>query len=248
MMIKHLVNESFLLTSVKHSILNGYLGLTNDSAANHTNHYHCLDNLQLTTPMLKTEILLAQMSVTEWCIDNIRKCILKDIPSRHNKIKTPSAKVNLNLGTYTLLRDLSKARSLLAMLGMLATNHYIGVELTSLINSGVISSVLTLLRQTGGEQTFIQKTSECYVLYADMVHTSKSKTSLLTGPEIVPLLKLGTYVVRGKDWKWGDQVSDTKLSNLINSQLIFKNPQIYRICLLSFSFSSHLIFFVIMFK
>lgn len=172
-------------------------------------HCHCLGDIQLVTPAIKTEVLLAQMSVTEWCVENIRSYILKDLPSRHSKLKMPSLKINSNLGTYAFLRDIPRARMLLAMLGMIAANHYIGVELSPLINSGIISSVLTLLRQTGCEQTFLKK-SECYVLYADAVHPSKSIKSLLTGPEILPLLKLGTHVVRSKDWKWGDQVNTAK--------------------------------------
>lgn len=206
-MIKHLLNETYLLTSAKYSILSGYLGLTNDSStAHHSENCHCLDSIQLVTPSLKTEILLAQMSVTEWCIESLRIHMMKDLPVRPNKLKVQNAKINLNLGTYTLLRDIPRARLLLALLGILASNYYVAAELSPLINSGVISSVLSLLRQTGYDQSILRKASECYVLYADMVESSKPKKAMLSGPELASLMKLGTHVVRGADWKWGDQV------------------------------------------
>lgn len=202
-MIKHLLNETYLLTSVKYSVFNGYLGLT--SVGKRQNISHCLDNVQLVTPNLKTDILLAQLAVTEWCIESLRNHILKDLPNRNGKQKMTNVKINLNLGTYTLLRDVPRARILLSILGMLASNYYIAIELSPLVNSGVISSVLSLLRQTGCDQSIVRKVSELYVLYADMVENCKPKTSSLSGPELAGLMKLGTRVVRGIDWKWGDQ-------------------------------------------
>ncbi|CAG9815802.1 unnamed protein product [Phaedon cochleariae] len=194
-MIRHLLHQSHLLNSVKYSLMNGYLGLDKPD-----NLHHCLDGIDLVTPYLKTDILLAQLAVTEWCVDTLRSHILRDV-----KTKGASAKVNLNLGTYTLLRDVPRARILLAILGILASNRYNALELSPLVNSGVVSSVLGLLRQAGSDQSIVRKVSEFYVLYADVIENSKPKTSSLSGPELAGLMKLGTRVVRGSDWKWGDQ-------------------------------------------
>uniref|UniRef100_A0A6P7FTJ3 HECT-type E3 ubiquitin transferase n=1 Tax=Diabrotica virgifera virgifera TaxID=50390 RepID=A0A6P7FTJ3_DIAVI len=199
-MVSNLLNETNLLTSVKYAVMNGYL-----STNKKENTHHCLDNIDLVTPFLKTEILLSQLAVTEWCIETLRAYILRDIPSRTSKGKGTSAKVNLNLGTYTLLRDIPRARMLLAILGILSSNRYNALELSPIVNSGVISSVLGLLKQTGCDQSIVRKVSEFYVLYADMIESNKPKTSCLSGPELANLMKLGTRVVRGADWKWGDQ-------------------------------------------
>lgn len=204
-MIKHLLKENYLLSSTKYAIVNGYLGLMNSSGKK-DKICHCLHNVQLVTPSLKTDILLAQMSVTEWCIDSLRALILKDHPSRPGKQKGPNAKVSLNLGTNTLLRDVPRARIMLSILGILGSNFYTGAELTPVVNSGIISTVLTLLRQTGRDQSIIRKVSEFYVLYADMVEAEKPRINSLSGPELASMMKLGTRVVRGSDWKWGDQV------------------------------------------
>ncbi|KAG5897066.1 hypothetical protein JTB14_025882 [Gonioctena quinquepunctata] len=199
-MICYLLNETYFLNSVRYSIMNGYLGLDKKE-----NMHHCLDDIDLVTPFQKTEILLSQLAVTEWCIETLRSYILRDIPSKSRKTKETSAKVSLNLGTYTLLRDVARARMLLAILGILSSNRYNALELNPLVNSGVISSVLGLLKQAGCDQGIVRKVSEFYVLYADMIEHSKPKTSCLSGPELANLMKLGTRVVRGADWKWGDQ-------------------------------------------
>ncbi|KAK9875132.1 hypothetical protein WA026_005925 [Henosepilachna vigintioctopunctata] len=200
-MMKRLLNTTCLLNSVKYAIINGFLGLEKKTA----NICHCLDDVQLITPYQKTELLLSQTAVTEWCIDNLRAYILRDTITKTTKTKGLSAKVTLNLGTYSLLRDIPRARMLLAILGMLACNRYVSIELSPLINSGVISSVLSLLRQTGCDQSVLRRVPEFYVLYADMVDNSHPSKSSLSGPEIARLMKLGTKVVRGADWKWGDQ-------------------------------------------
>ncbi|KAJ8962033.1 hypothetical protein NQ314_005815 [Rhamnusium bicolor] len=200
-MISHLLNQTYLLNSVRYSIINGYLGLEKKGEY----MKHCLDDIQLVTPFLKTEMLLYQLAVTEWCIETLRGYILRDVPARSGKTKGANAKVSLNLGTYTLLRDIPRARMLLAILGILASNCYNALELSPLVNSGVISSVLGLLKQAGSDQSIVRKVSEFYVLYADMIESSKPKTSCLSGPELASLMKLGTRVVRGADWKWGDQ-------------------------------------------
>lgn len=202
--MKHLLNKTDLLTSVKYSIINGYLGLEKKTSI----MCHCLDNTQLVTPYLKTELLLAQLAITEWCIENLRMYVLRDNITKTTKMKGLSAKVTLNLGTYSLLRDIPRARMLLAIIGILASSRYISLELSPLINSGVISSVLSLLKQTGSDQSIVRKVSEFYVLYADMIESNKPKNSALSGPELASLIKLGTKVVRGADWKWGDQVKN----------------------------------------
>lgn len=189
--------------------MNGYLAL--DKKEEYM--CHCLDNIDLVTPYLKIGILLAQFSVTDWCIDTLRGYVLRDVSSKSSKSKGTSAKVNLNLGTYTLLRDVSRARMLLGILGLLASNKYNALELSPLINSGVVSCVLSLLKQAGCDQTLSRKVYERYVLYADMVDNNKPKFNSLSGPELANLMKLNTRVVRGADWKWGDQVSSLKLLN-----------------------------------
>ena len=38
---------------------------------------------------------------------------------------------------------------------------------------------------------------------------TRQQRANFTGPEMVSKLRVGTRVMRGPDWKWGDQVSST---------------------------------------
>lgn len=51
-----------------------------------------------------------------------------------------------------------------------------------------------------------QKVPSLSVVFEEMVFKSKPPPPPLTGIEMAALMKVGTKVVRGVDWKWGDQV------------------------------------------
>ena len=46
-----------------------------------------------------------------------------------------------------------------------------------------------------------------FILLPDMLQRLRSSPPLLSGPDLARLMHVGTRVVRGSDWKWGDQVS-----------------------------------------
>jgi len=49
-------------------------------------------------------------------------------------------------------------------------------------------------------------TSICAVL-EEQRHKKQTQPIPISGPELAAMMKIGTRVVRGVDWKWGDQVS-----------------------------------------
>jgi len=51
------------------------------------------------------------------------------------------------------------------------------------------------------------KAKDVFAIYEDTAHKSSPPAVILTGPELASMMKIGTRVVRGVDWKWGDQVS-----------------------------------------
>lgn len=57
-----------------------------------------------------------------------------------------------------------------------------------------------------GATTNIPEKKELYVIQEDHNDTYQPDLTTLSGPEMAKLLKIGTRVVRGIDWKWGDQV------------------------------------------
>jgi E3 ubiquitin-protein ligase HERC2 len=213
-MIQKLLQKDYLITSVKYALLNGWLGLTRENAHLTSDITHCLKNVQSITPYLRLRILLAEAKVNQWAIQALRAYVVQaELPSKSNKV---SGKSSLNQGTYTWLRKLPRARFLLTILGML-TGHHRANEIGQLVNSGLLSSVLTLLRQIGPTKLTPAiaaqgkpkdskvKDAGVKAIYEDVVHKSKPQLVQLTGPELAALMKIGTKVVRGVDWKWGEQ-------------------------------------------
>ncbi|XP_076284957.1 E3 ubiquitin-protein ligase HERC2 isoform X1 [Lasioglossum baleicum] len=243
LMMRELLSKDNLITSVKYSLLNGWLGLIHENTRVDENTItHCLDNIRSITPYQKSRIILSEAEVTSWAVKALRAYVVQaEVPSKP-KI---SDKSSLNQGTYTWLRKLPRARFLLTILGML-TNYQHANEIGLLINSGTLSSVLTLLRQigpaaatataamaangnantntnvnatgnasrnativatssTGPESDEFKFKDATTAIYEDTLEKSKPPSVQLTGKELAALMKVGTRVVRGVDWKWGDQ-------------------------------------------
>ncbi|XP_034934449.1 E3 ubiquitin-protein ligase HERC2 [Chelonus insularis] len=201
-MIKKLLTKDYLITSVKYSLLNGWLGLIPDNTQLSRRITHCLNDIQLVTPYQKAKVLLAEAEVTSWAVQALRAYVIQaELPSKEKV----SGKSSLNQGTYTWLRKLPRARFLLAILGML-TNHHYANEIGLLINSGLLSNILTLLRQIGpSAKNETVRVPETTAIYEDSVQKNEPHTVQLSGPELAALMKIGTRVVRGVDWKWGEQ-------------------------------------------
>ncbi|XP_015510519.2 E3 ubiquitin-protein ligase HERC2 [Neodiprion lecontei] len=202
LMIQELLKKDYLITSVKYPLLNGWLGLTDNDKTNNTGITHCLSNIQLVTPYQKSKIILAESEVTIWAIRTLREHIVQTELKYKSKA---DGKSSLNQGTYTWLRKLPRARFLLTILGML-TGYQHANEIGLLVNSGLLSSILTLLRQIGPSlPTQMLKPKELTAIYEDSVQKTKPPAVTLNGSELAALMKIGTRVVRGVDWKWGDQ-------------------------------------------
>lgn len=201
--IQELLVKDQLITSVKYSLLNGWMGLTRENKSLKSGIPHCLANIQSVTPYLKAKVILAESKITLWAVKALRAYVIQaELP---NKPKI-SGKSSLNQGTYTWLRKLPRARFLLTILGML-TNYQHANEIGMSINSGLLSSVLTLLRQIEPsiQKDDSQKNKETTAIYEDTMHKSKLMAAQLTGAELAAVMKIGTRVVRGVDWKWGEQ-------------------------------------------
>ncbi|OXU31335.1 hypothetical protein TSAR_012680, partial [Trichomalopsis sarcophagae] len=215
-MIQELLQKDYLITSVKYSLLNGWLGLTHENKYLAHGITHCLKNIQSVTPYLRLKVILAEAKVTLWAIQALRAYVIQaELPSKSSKA---SCKSSLNQGTYTWLRKLPRARFLLTIFGMLTGQQHAN-EIGLLINSGLLSSILTLLRQIGPTKPATSasqsgeaketKTKEASTtvsaIYEDVVNKCKPQSVQLSGSELAALMKIGTRVVRGVDWKWGEQ-------------------------------------------
>nr|CAD7453258.1 unnamed protein product [Timema tahoe] len=174
------------------------------SCAPREDSVYCLNNVQLANPYQKVEVLLAQSRVTSWAVDALREHVLlaHHHPAHSHKLR---GKGSLNQGTYSWLRKIPWARFLLAILGMLTGSPH-AIEVSLIVNSGVLGLVQTLLRQIGPDTPpCAEATKEVYSIYEDSLQKTSAPSVILSGPELATMMKIGTRVVRGVDWKWGDQ-------------------------------------------
>ncbi|XP_055844671.1 probable E3 ubiquitin-protein ligase HERC2 isoform X2 [Episyrphus balteatus] len=189
-----------LLDAVQYNMLSGYLGL--HLKRNKQTTINILEDLNLITAFQKANLILAHSKVLDWAISELQRLVNQEQISM--KPKFHGGKDNSNLGTYVFLKKLPRARFLLSVFGILAKD--VGPnELSLLINSGTLGTILGLLRQTGGDIPAIKNTYELSVVYEDTILKQKSNKANLTGPELAKLMKIGTRICRGADWKWGDQ-------------------------------------------
>ena len=146
-----------------------------------------------------------------------------------------------DIASYTV-GAFSSSRFIIAAMAMLTGEHE-AVDLSLLLNEGVVGLAQTALRLAGLEDFLLAHThfssfilfllylvSLCLLSFSASVYRDErqededgstvsvagnTQQPQLSGPEALARMKAGTRVVRGKDWKWGDQVfSYEKFSGL----------------------------------
>lgn len=199
-MIAELLNVKGLLDDVAYNVLSGYLGLFLEKSKQ---HYlgNVLDDLNMITAFQKADLLLCHKTIIEWAIVEMQKFVNQE--QIFGKQKSHAGKDSSNLGTYVFLKKLPRARFLLSVFGILSKDLG-GDEISLVINSGALGSILGLLRQCGGEPAASKINNEQSFVYEDAIVKRAPKTNV-TGSELAKLMKIGTRVVRGVDWKWGSQ-------------------------------------------
>lgn len=193
-----------LLDAVQYNMLNGYLGLHLKSSFSKQATLNVLYDLNMITAFQKADLLLAQSRVLEWAVRELQRLVNQELIQLKGKYNAGNGKDTSNLGTYVFLKKLPRARFLLSVFGILAKDMSAN-ELSLIVNSGTLGTVLGLLSQTGGEIPTVKNTYDLSVVYEDTILKQKSNKANLTGPELAKLMKIGMRIVRGADWKWGDQ-------------------------------------------
>lgn len=117
------------------------------------------------------------------------------------------------------LGALPVARFLLSALGVLTADHRSG-DVCVILNSGVLGLAQTIMRLAGPCETGEEEDAALAAIIDEGKSSKKRPTVPLTGPEVVKLMKIGTRVVRGPDWKWGDQVVMLLLITMSNVRTI----------------------------
>ena len=215
-----LLKQFNLIPSVKYCLLNGWQGIvpnTGSSGSNSTGSGvpPCLDMLDMLPSYDKAQLTLSYSKIIEWSLSELRKLIFAAESQIRGKIpRGARMKESLNHRDQNGVGTLTCSRFLLSLLGMM-TFPYSAQELNLVMNSQSVALIQTLLRLIGPDitnyyQNFTAfqhntKNQSIYAIFEDMMSRNKSGVSQLSGPDIAKLMKIGTKVVRGADWKWGDQ-------------------------------------------
>ncbi|KAM7290215.1 E3 ubiquitin-protein ligase HERC2 isoform X3 [Ixodes scapularis] len=212
-----LLEKSSLLPSVKYKLQCGWQGLLPFGNMPWERPVHCLSNVNLIPPYQRISLELASSRIALWAVAELRSLVLDcccfegddsavDSHPGHSSRRLVS-KASVDSGSSTCGgAPAAPSRFLLSVLGLLSGDHQ-GRELSLLLGSGLLAHLQTLLRILGPRPTRTprEKNAGLYAVLEETVRKPQPLAPVPSGPELAAMMKIGTRVIRGADWKWGDQ-------------------------------------------
>lgn len=165
---------------------------------------HCTADVGLIPPYDRVILERAFSRINSWAVNTLREAIIfADDIFKRAESKPDSTPNDFHGGLS--LGALPVARFLLATLGILTAQHNAS-DMSLILNSGTIGLTQTIMRLAGPCEAAEEEDSSLAAIIDEAKATKKAPTIPITGPEMAKRMKIGTRVVRGPDWKWGDQV------------------------------------------
>lgn len=213
-----LVQKSNFLPSVRLALINGWLGLLPFAPKNMLLLPDCLENIPLVPVYQRAVLRAAWARVWEWVVSELRAHVLKAeqyCATAHSSGRlqknreNPSCKdLNLSCRDKYVLASMPLSRFILALV-CLSTRAHGGSDLSLLISGGLLALMQTLLRLIGPSSSQSSARNEdkedVVAIFEEAAKKPRMPPPPLSGPELAAMMKVGTRVVRGIDWKWGDQ-------------------------------------------
>ncbi|KAG1662456.1 E3 ubiquitin-protein ligase HERC2 [Nymphon striatum] len=189
---------------------------------------HCLKDIALIPPYDKIKLELASSEITAWAVNELRSFIFQaESFIRPTTTKTSANysysggikftnnnnKENTNMNLITARNTLCLqplSRFMLSILTMLTSEHS-SVQLNLVLNSGMLALSQSLFRLLVGPDSkdafkdFASENDSLSAVLEDAFSKPKPPLSSLDGPQLAAMMRIGTRVVRGADWKWADQ-------------------------------------------
>ncbi|KAL3879973.1 hypothetical protein ACJMK2_032247, partial [Sinanodonta woodiana] len=217
--ILSLVHRNYLIPSVKYNLLIGWQGLVVIGHRVCKPVPHCLSNINLIPPCDRIVLEMTFSELYKWAIKELRQGVLHTDQMFKSIGISPTLSALQSYGGQDsnknhMFQDklsvgtLPQSRFLLAALGLLVAEHQAN-SLSLLLNSGVLALTQSILRLIGPDPERpvppdANNNTICAVL-EEQKHKKQSQPIPISGPELAAMMKIGTRVVRGVDWKWGDQ-------------------------------------------
>lgn len=167
--------------------------------------HHCLSNINLVPPTDRVLLESTYAKINTWALNILSASVrFADSTFKMTELNPGTSADNYNRGGLSL-GALPVARFLLSALGVLTADHRPG-DVCIVLNSGVLGLTQTIMRLAGPYDTGEEEDAALAAIIDEGKTSKKRPTLPLMGPEVVKLMKIGTRVARGPDWKWGDQV------------------------------------------
>ncbi|RVE74076.1 hypothetical protein OJAV_G00037550 [Oryzias javanicus] len=207
-----LASKSFLLPSVQYAMLCGWQRVVPEGTNIGEPLYDCLKDVDLIPPFNRMLLEVTFGKLYSWAIQNIRN-ILLEASARFKELgvqPVPLQTITNENPAGPSLGTIPQARFLLAMIHMLSLKHGSN-SLSLLLNSGILALTQSILRLIGpSTDSSEEDLSTCSHGGSATVLEESRKEAAPTpvpasGPELAAMMKIGTRVMRGVDWKWGDQ-------------------------------------------
>ena len=210
-----------LIPSIKFYILSGWQGMVQHDQVDIEPAPQVLDNVHLIPPRSQAHLLITKSSMLEWTASEMSQLVKNAESQIRGKIpKGARMKESLNHRDLYGIDTLTSSRFLTSLLSMI-TSHMNGQELGWILSKQLLSSLQTLFRLIGPEMSLITSVrgGNCRVkstsanggvanvsaIFEDTLQRCKSLPPPLNGVELARMMRVGTRVVRGLDWKWADQ-------------------------------------------
>ncbi|XP_038616113.1 E3 ubiquitin-protein ligase HERC2 [Tachyglossus aculeatus] len=210
--ILKLATKSFLLPSVQYAMFCGWQRLIPEGTHIGEPLTDCLKDVDLIPPFNRMLLEVTFGKLSAWAVQNIRNVLL-DASARFKELgiqPVPLQTISSENPAGPSLGTVPQARFLLVLLSMLTLQHGPST-LTLLLNSGMLALTQTTLRLIGPSSDNVEDDANGSVrgASATVLEESRKETAPVqlpvSGPELASMMKIGTRVMRGVDWKWGDQ-------------------------------------------
>ncbi|KAM9300223.1 E3 ubiquitin-protein ligase HERC2 isoform 4-T5 [Morus bassanus] len=210
--ILKLAAKNFLLPSVQYAMFCGWQRLIPEGANIGEPLTDCLKDVDLIPPFNRMLLEVTFGKLYAWAIQNVRN-ILLDATAKFKELgvqPVPLQTITNENPAGPSLGTIPQARFLLVMLNMLTLQHGANT-LSLLLNSGMLALTQTTLRLIGPTSDNVEEDmiASSRGASATVLEESRKETTPVqlpvSGPELAAMMKIGTRVVRGVDWKWGDQ-------------------------------------------
>ncbi|EDV24531.1 uncharacterized protein TRIADDRAFT_56425 [Trichoplax adhaerens] len=191
-----------LINSVKFSSLSGWQGIPLHNSYNKMVITHSFVNTGLAPPRYHLDLQDKLEKIHDWTINSLKDSILGYYTAVEKTQMGAASSADV-----TTPDVLSHFRYILSYFSILSSELY-SIDLSLCLDSGVLALTQSILNSLGPQLSNNDKEVNENAVAAVEENVIAFRPSVpinLSGPEMAKLMTKGTRVVRGPDWKWGDQ-------------------------------------------